>query len=172
MLNEECTENQYDRNFPTLVQILLGVKRSTVCSWAVYHCLESSRAIHSKQRGRGKTKGTQLALHVTKHKPNKSPETNWEQERGEMRTTWPWISFLRRGIRVYFHHSHQQPCVTASRRRIYSLATPRWYCYGLFSKIVFFCNLSWFMVKLIAWPCAWESACMCESVQIVPFLQI
>ena len=149
-------------------KILLRVKTASVCSWAVYHRLESLRAIHSKQSGRGKTKGTQLALHVTKHKPNKSPETNWEQERGEMRTTWPWISFLHRGtpVRVDFHHSLQQPCITASCRCIYSPATPHWYCYGLFCKIGL-CNLLWFMVRLIAWPfwsCVWVGVCVCVCV--------
>lgn len=123
----------------------------SMCSWAVYHCLESLSTVHMEQRGRGKTKGIQLALHVTKHKSNKSSETNWQQEREEgMRTTTlPWIWFIHRGasLRVYF----QQPCITASNICIYCLATLHWYCYGLFCKIGL-CNLSWFMVRLIAWP--------------------
>lgn len=155
-----------------MVPNLLGVTRSRSYTGEPFHCIQSLlSAIQPKQRGRGKTKGTQLVLHVTKHKPNKSPETNREQEReGEMRTTWPWISFLHWGTPPEFiSTSSQQLCITASSLCIYSLAARHWYCYGLFCKIGL-CNLSWFMARLIAWP-SWRMVCVemcvwvCETVE-------
>lgn len=58
-----------------------GVKRAGVCSRAVYHCLESRGAIHSKQGGRGKTKETRLALRDTKHKPRQITRKPTESEK-------------------------------------------------------------------------------------------
>lgn len=69
-----CNIIKDDRNFASLVEKSSSGRKEPAC--AAELIIIATRAwelLTQKQRGRGKTKGTWLTLHVTKDKSNKSP---------------------------------------------------------------------------------------------------
>lgn len=92
-----------------------------VCSQAqcVYHCLKSY-SLKIERKGKNK-RDWALTQQINRNQ--------WRVRKSrKLRTTWPWISFLYRTtpVRVYFHHSLQQPCITASHLcSVFTASSPR-----------------------------------------------